>query len=226
MKTSHRFLAGFIIVATLVVLVSQPKRNRPITRNAAALEPGVVRNDKAAKPALRANELVRAETKAVRSRMAPSPAGQPVTSPAIISPVKPAAAVVSGASAISGFASWAEGFMETKPRGTIGDGTRLARERKSAMAELIQKDPERALAATIPYRIRKALPPEITQYLEERISGTGDLLVSIATDFVKQQSTISHSVELEGKRYKAFVYGRRAGSQTRHKIPLHGIVLA
>ena len=106
------------------------------------------------------------------------------------------------------------------------EGVRLAKQRQSRMEELIRSDPERALTYSIPYAIRQRLPSDVVQLLEEPISGLGDLDVNIACNPAKRISQqIDRFVQINGKRYRAFAYGRRANQATKREILLHGIAL-
>src|SRR5262249_21487034 len=59
----------------------------------------------------------------------------------------------------------------------IAEGLALAKERRTALLELIKSEPRRALATAIPNRVRKGLPADIQNQLEAPVSAVGDLLV-------------------------------------------------
>src|SRR5258706_5830370 len=93
------------------------------------------------------------------------------------------------------------------------------------MLELIETDPERALALAASFRWRSELPANITRYFEQWVDGRGALDVLVATDFEQNKATVSRYVQLDGKHYAAYVYGRRQGQVSQARIPLHGIAL-
>ena len=88
-------------------------------------------------------------------------------------------------SAVAGFKSWAENYMGARTpesrAAMLAEGERLAKARREEMAHLIKSDPEHALAAAVPYGVRKQLPPGIVNLLEEPVSGRGDYSVTYFT---------------------------------------------
>jgi hypothetical protein len=134
------------------------------------------------------------------------------------------------------FRTWAEQFAANLSAGNtalassnaeILRGLELARDRRKAFAELIEADPQRALAVTVPASIRKALPAAVLRELETRVSGIGDFTVSaeLAATGGPKVGGIRRVVAIEGQRYRAFVFGRRLEQQTKLGIPLHGVAI-
>ena len=83
------------------------------------------------------------------------------------------------------FRAWAEAYgkaSEEERPGMLVEGRRLAQERLAGMAELIESDPRRALAAALPYRVRKQLPSEILELTERRVSARGAFNVVASFD--------------------------------------------
>ncbi|MBI5771885.1 MAG: immunoglobulin domain-containing protein, partial [Verrucomicrobia bacterium] len=115
------------------------------------------------------------------------------------------------------------------------EGRSLAQARRAAMRALIEHDPHLALALTVPAAIRPLLPAAILAEVESRFSARGDFSVlvvdySLAELARRRASGLStepyhHAVEIDGREYPAFVYGRRAAQTTKHGLPLHGVML-
>ena len=93
------------------------------------------------------------------------------------------------------------------------------------MAELIQTDPQKALALTIPFGWRNALPASVTRFFEQQVDGRGALDVAVAEDIEHVNERTMRWARINGQKYEAFVYGRRLRSGCQTQVPLHGIVL-
>ncbi|HKS37297.1 MAG TPA: PKD domain-containing protein, partial [Verrucomicrobiae bacterium] len=135
------------------------------------------------------------------------------------------------ASILDRFDDWTHRFLSAGTadrQALVVEGESLARQRRAALAALIETDPEEALRRAIPVRIRQELPPAVAQHLEERVNARGDLAVVAAlssnpeTDGVP---AVDRWVSVPGKTYRAFVYGRRLAQPTIEDIPVHGIAL-
>lgn len=131
------------------------------------------------------------------------------------------------------FKRWTEDYISStgKPgaESLIRTGESLAIQRRAALAELIQSDPEHALQMAVPYALRRELPSAISQHLEERVSGKGKLevIASVATPGEPSpRSSIDRVVTLRDRTFKAFVYGRRANQSSIGNISLHGIAVS
>jgi len=111
--------------------------------------------------------------------------------------------------------------------GLLSEGVALAKERRVLLAGLIENDPARVLALTVPAPVRSQLPKEIVDELESRVSGVGEFSVLGALSATNGPAVepIRRFVHLNGRTYRASVYGRRLGETTKIGIPLHGIVL-
>ncbi|HEV2695282.1 MAG TPA: Calx-beta domain-containing protein, partial [Verrucomicrobiae bacterium] len=121
------------------------------------------------------------------------------------------------------FSTWAAQF--TNSSANLVEGERLAWKRREAMLDLIQNDPQQAIAMAVPFELRQSLPAQITKLLEEQVDGRGDLEVLVGTDFASGSTTTYRNVQLGDRRFAAFVYGRRAGQISQTSIPLHGVAL-
>ena len=121
------------------------------------------------------------------------------------------------------FAYWAGRF--TNGSTSLEEGERLALKRREKMLDLIQTDPAKALANAAPFAWRQQLPLRITALFEEQLDGRGDFNVAVGTDFARGTSSVLRNVQLGGKTYQAFVYGRRLAQPCKRGIPLHGIAI-
>ncbi len=134
-------------------------------------------------------------------------------------------------SALAAFHFWANRFIAASNAANrpqmLAEGVELAGPRRAAFAKLLQSDPARALAETVPASVREQLPAEVLQELETRVSGVGDYSVLMADPYRGGPTveTLRRVVRLNGRAYRARVYGRRLGQTTKHGIPLHGVAL-
>jgi len=130
--------------------------------------------------------------------------------------------------AFAAFQSWASRFVldgasADLSSDAVADGVEMARQRRAVLLDLMRTDPERALALAVPAAARERLPIEIRGLLETRVAGIGDFTVVAASGALA--APVERFVKLNGREYRAYVYGRRAGQTTKWGIPLHGIVL-
>src|SRR5436190_12427829 len=129
------------------------------------------------------------------------------------------------------FHDWAEHYINV-PKSDKGalelEGMELVRTRRATLAQLIEKDPERALELTVPLRVRQALPDFIVSQLEKNIDGKGRIAVLAALPQPGKENEVVptfRTAALVEREFKAFVYGRRLGEPTRDNIPIHGIAV-
>ncbi len=131
--------------------------------------------------------------------------------------------------AVAQFAAWTEKLLaapDVRTKATLtAEGEVLARQRREAIAELIQTDPKLALESAVPFAVRQQLPDSITRQLEERVSGRGFYGVLVATDFEKGRSEVTREVVMGDQTYRAYVYGARAAQTTGQSVPLWGIAV-
>lgn len=126
------------------------------------------------------------------------------------------------------FEAWASNYATASPGAvSLKEGKMLAARRRSALRELIRRDPGQALSKAVPIAVRNRLPSELLDRLETHISGVGDFIVTCALSARsdKPSAEIQRHVQIEGRTYEARVYGRRLGQTTKYRIPLHGIEL-
>jgi len=134
---------------------------------------------------------------------------------------------------LAAFEAWLERRSEAGVKATIDplfdeEGVRLARERRQAMRDLIQRDPKAALAAAIPWTRRQTLPPAVGMELEEWVAGRGDLEVLCVWRRPGRAGTGApylRNFTLEGRVFRAFVFGRREGQATVPGVAVHGVAV-
>ncbi len=156
----------------------------------------------------------------------------PVATPLLRSPstnTKSAAAIPvadeESLAALTTFSDWTETFLSGDPNANSARGEALAWKRREAMSRLIESDPEKAIAMTVPFSWRSKLPANVTRHFEQQIDGRGNLTVAVATDFERGKTAVFREAQINDKRYKAFVYGRRVREVSQYTVPLHGIAL-
>lgn len=136
-----------------------------------------------------------------------------------------------GLAAIAAFDSWAHRYRISPDASTktqlLSEGVALAKQRRSSFRELVKSNPAQALATSVPDSIRQQLPAEIANELEVRVSGIGDfsVLCALPVKGATAVEPIQKFVRLNGRTYRAYVYGRRAFEATKYGIPLHGVAL-
>ncbi len=133
------------------------------------------------------------------------------------------------AAPVEAFRTWTDLFRAAPSEeraAMVDDGVALARARRAKMSEWIQDDPERALTEAVPLEVREVLPAAVTQLLESRVSGVGELRV-LARDggIASPGDGVLRTADIHGVRYVAHVYGRRARQLTQEGAALHGIAL-
>ncbi len=129
------------------------------------------------------------------------------------------------------FVAWVRKFQTaSEPEKTTleNEGAALAFGRQKFLAGLIRTNPERALQLAVPLAVRRELPASIQEFLEERISGRGELAVLGALAEPGKETKVTpifRTVTIGDKEFEAFTYGRRLGKPTRQNIPLNGIAV-
>lgn len=134
----------------------------------------------------------------------------------------------------SEFRAWAKRFLEAQAGDASGvevaTGLRLAQERREGLAQEIRVNPRSAIRRQIPWKWRQSLPSEIRPYLEEVVSGRGDLTVYCAVprpgaDYREFAGGKIRYVSLQGRTFKAYLYGRRVRQMSEKDVALHGIAV-
>lgn len=168
---------------------------------------------------------------AARAPMPPALPAVAVAAPAVPAAALPAVSLpaatsASESTALRDFRGWSEAAAGGQPADPA-QGLALARARRQAMAELIARDPERALAEAVPPLVRQRLPAEIVAQLEEPVSARGSLrVVAALPDGPQSSAGVRREVVLaNGATYAASVYGSRLRQPTSGNVPLRGIAL-
>jgi len=130
------------------------------------------------------------------------------------------------------FAAWSYRFLaesdSDRRRQLEAEGEQLAKARLTAMADLISKDPKRAMELAVPFSVRSQLPASIRDLLERPINTRGDFEVVGIVPLPGHQSetpSIVRSAILGGERYQAFTFDEADGYVTRSGVPLNGIAV-
>jgi autotransporter-associated beta strand protein len=157
----------------------------------------------------------------------PPPAADtlPMASPALPAPRQDATAAMPRAEVAAALDAFDKWLADGRYPATLAQGVELARERRAALKELIQTDPQAALERAMPYARRRQLPEEIGGLLEEPVSTTADLDVEQACGGPGGRSWRTHWLMLGDERVRVFTYGDRAEVMTKQKLSVHGIVI-
>jgi hypothetical protein len=128
------------------------------------------------------------------------------------------------------FSNWERSFLVADPKvkasaGLLAEGEKLALQRRAVLKELIESDPEEALALVTPDGIRRQLPESVSRYLEMPVAGCGDFRVTVADDLVGVVCEVHREVSIGETRYSAFVYGRRLRQISQTSVLLKGIAI-
>ncbi len=130
------------------------------------------------------------------------------------------------------FETWTDRFRQapsTEAKAALeAEGVRLARVRLTAMADLIQADPERALVLAVPAGVRDALPESVKALLEEAVNVRGDyqvLGVLPPPGGGHALPAVVRAALVNGESYEVFTYGRALGWATRPNVPLNGVAV-
>lgn len=108
----------------------------------------------------------------------------------------------------------------------LEQGVKLATERRTAMSELMERDPKNALALALSEKAAANLPQEIRALVETRVSGRAQLsaIATLPTD-LRAKPEVKRHATLNGRTYRAFVYGRRTKQSQLNDATIHGIAL-
>ena len=128
------------------------------------------------------------------------------------------------------FNAWAGRYLaadEEGRRALLAEGLALAQARRVALLALVKKDPRAAIAAAVPLAVRAQLPEEIAGLLEERVGGVGRLalLGVLGTPGQAVPEPTYRTASVNGKDYRAYVYGRRQTQATKTEISLFGVTV-
>ena len=107
----------------------------------------------------------------------------------------------------------------------VEHGVELARAWRVALKELIQVNPQAALARSVPYALRQRLPEPVVALLETPVSTTADIEVEQACGGTGGRSWRQCWVRRGDERLEVFTYGQRAEVMTKQKLSVHGIAI-
>ncbi len=144
-----------------------------------------------------------------------------------------ASKVVTASEGHRDFLDWADryGHADAQTKAALlTEGRKLAEARRAAMLEEIRSNPENALALATPWQVRRALPEEVTGYLEQPVSGRGSIDTHLASPRKasagsKTGQGIVRMASIDGATYDAYVYGRRVEMTSVENVPLHGVAI-
>ena len=131
---------------------------------------------------------------------------------------------------MAAFRQWAKHYVAAPSADMVAEGVKLATDRRAAMVDLIEQNPEKALENGVPEAVRRAMPSEVLSLLEEKVDGVGNLMAT-AYNYPDQRvpagkRLVERSVEMEdGRSFEGFVYGNREYQPSREAIPVHGIAI-
>lgn len=113
--------------------------------------------------------------------------------------------------AFAAFQQWA-GRPGDEKTAMLAEGVQLATTRRAALAALIVADPARALELAVPETVRRQLPAEVADLLEDRIDARSMLRVTARSGYhpLPDDDGITRDAIIDGKTFAAHVYGRRA----------------
>lgn len=135
--------------------------------------------------------------------------------------------------AVASFREWSDLYIKAAPTerpGLLEEGRVFAREHTKEIAKLIKTDPQAAIAHAVPMVVRQKLPKEIVGMLEERPRLRGDFEVYGNVPLPGQANTTEPYTRTvtgkDGRRWNAYVYGRRQMQRTLTNISLNGVAVA
>ena len=131
---------------------------------------------------------------------------------------------------LAAFDSWANAYRANPGATTaaqLAEGLALASARREALKQLIVADPEAALRQSVPYGVRRSLPPAVQKLLEEPVNAAGRYEVSIACGFGEEGhvDAVERFASIDDRRLNAYTYGRRLDVATKKTLSLTGIAI-
>ncbi len=164
------------------------------------------------------------------SRLDPEQPAQGLLAPRPRSQQENAAVALPAASAcVQEFQDWAQRYVASElpaRKQLLAAGVALAKARQRVMADMALARPEAALAARLPYAVRKQLPAEITAFLETPVNTMGSLYVAGLIPLPGREGdtpSMARWAEAQGKVYSVATFGRGLEFVTKKSVPLHGI---
>ncbi|HTI69838.1 MAG TPA: PKD domain-containing protein, partial [Candidatus Limnocylindria bacterium] len=174
---------------------------------------------------------------ATSTRTIANPSGDPrdgktAANGATARPSTPLSAIIRRSeTALDPFRLWSEKYAtatDSDRAGLLAEGRLLAQARHEAMALLIQRDPQAAIANVLPYRLRSELPAEIASVIEKPVRGRGDYSVLGSSGEGNQDGArpIRRVTSLNGEYYDTYTYGERLNHITTRNVNIVGVGLS
>lgn len=129
---------------------------------------------------------------------------------------------------IDDFADWINRYSAASDEGRAllaETGLALAQSRQAALRELIETDPEAALAAALTWEQRRLLPRAFNPWLERPVNTRADYAVTISDDLENLRREVRREATIAGETFRAFTYGRLASLGTTSLLPVNGIAV-
>ncbi len=111
------------------------------------------------------------------------------------------------------FKEWTERYRQASgteaKAGLEAEGLRIARVRLTALADLIQSNPQRALELAVPFTVRTALPVSVQALLEEQVNTRGDYQVLAVLPSAEHRNwlpPVVRAATITGQQYEVFTY--------------------
>jgi autotransporter-associated beta strand protein len=129
------------------------------------------------------------------------------------------------------FQQWTEQYAaadEAVKRELAKEGQRLAGIRRGQFAEMMRKNPARALALAVPQTVRRALPAEVLEKLEKPLDTMGAIEHLAVLPWAEPDQSIpadSYFVVIGGNRIRAYVTQERDGQLSRERTPISGYLM-
>ena len=133
--------------------------------------------------------------------------------------------------AFAAFKDWTvHYFQATSPAAQAaieGEGVMLAKERLSALAALIESNPERAFALAVPPSVQGQLPAKVRAQTEDWVRQTGDYNVMCVTPVPGRLpfAPFVRVAAVEGRLHRVFPFGRALAYLSRSAMPMNGIAV-
>ena len=133
--------------------------------------------------------------------------------------------------AFAQFHDWTVRYQAADAPGRVAleqEGLDLAGVRRLELKELIQTDPALALDQAVPVGVRSLLPEAVVERLEERVDGRGQLALLAAlpaTGATNPPPASWRTATVDGRIFRANVFGRRLEEPTRQDVAVLGIAV-
>src|SRR5436190_14895226 len=133
---------------------------------------------------------------------------------------------------ISAFENWAHQYAAASPSersALLLKDQEFARARHDKMVSLIRKDPEQAIARTLPYSLRKELPANVLGEIEYPVSEIGDFRPIYYKPLPGRESEVpptAYEVTIGKEKYETFTYGERLTQPAHDNVYMHGVAIS